>query len=414
MMEKEKITKFINIGVLDIRDAAGKDLGKVNMVNVGHVLHTPETFELVKGGKRVNVGQFIDANKAARVLLSPTTFNTEFFNQQDGLLELLAFGPVMVDWNTSSEAIQKGLNRLDVFGGPLICPRHLLGILQSKIHHQNGEIIVYERVDARIVMGKLVLDENYLNSLEDSSELIVVGALKIQDVLDNGTLQQKIKRLYVQGRITCHEENAGLLDSIVAANRHKMKIIPAGYTLVEKPLTINTLALDSFKNPKLYCTEWVRIDSDVSPEMLNKNLDALISEEQVYCPIRLKDIIMKKCDWLKTNVELYAGELWVIEDVRHLPVYAFDHLTDVATIVVLGEMKIDPEIKPETLIEKLDKVHNLGSILCTPEQMGAIQSLLGSNEGRLVDTTQPKPEKHSESIENAIVESYVNSNYVSI
>ena len=99
--EKVKITKFVNIAILDIRNAGDKDLGKVNMVNVGYILHTPETFDLLKAGKRINVGQFVEANPEARVILSPTTFTDEYFSQQGSALELLAFGPIMVDWKTT-------------------------------------------------------------------------------------------------------------------------------------------------------------------------------------------------------------------------------------------------------------------------------------------------------------------------
>ena len=117
--EKKKVTKFINIGILDIRNAGDKDLGEVKMINVAHILHTPETIDLLKrGGKRINVGQFVEANPEARVLLSPTTFTDEYFSQQDSALELLAFAPIMVDWETTPEAIEKGLARLDIYGGP--------------------------------------------------------------------------------------------------------------------------------------------------------------------------------------------------------------------------------------------------------------------------------------------------------
>ena len=412
--EKKKVTKFINIGILDIRSAGDKDLGEVNMINVGHILHTPETFDLLKGGKRINVGQFVEASPMARVLMAPTNFTNEYFSQQETALELLAFGPIIVDWETTPEAIGKGLARLDIFGGPLICPRHLLGALQSKIQHQDAETIVFESASTRFAMGKLVLDEGYLDSLEDGSELIVVGALKIPEVLPNDVLKQKIKRLYVKGRVTCHEENASGIQSILGTAQHKMKIIPAGYALVEKPLVLNNLGLESLHARKIYCTEWVQIASEVTPNTLDNNLDALISDERIYCPEGLKDIIVKKCDWLKTSVELYAGELWVIDDARELPSYAFDHIEGVATLVVFGELKLDPQIPPETLTERLVKVHNLGSIGCTPEQMGAIQSLLGVSEGRLVDSTKPPKEKEEEPDEDVVKEAYINANYVSL
>jgi hypothetical protein len=193
-----------------------------------------------------------------------------------------------------------------------------------------------------------------------------------------------------------------------------MKVIPAGYELVEKPLELNDLILESLRAKKIYCTEWVQIASEVTAETLDEKLEALISDERIYCPEGLKDVIIKKCDWLKTNVELYTGELWVIADARELPGYAFDHLEGVATLVVFGELVLNPQITPEALTERLAKVHNCGSISCTPEQMGAIQSLLGISEGRLSDSTKPPKVKEDEPEDDAIKESYVNAKYVSL
>lgn len=412
--EKRKITKFVNIGVLDIRNAGDKDLGIVEMVNVGYILHTPKTFNLLKEGKRINVGQYIEANPEARVLLAATNFSDEYFSQQDSGLELLAFAPIMVDWETTPETIEKGLTRLDVFGGPLICPRHLLSTLQSRIKHQDADTIAFESATARIVMGKLVLDEVFLDSLEDGTELIVVGTLKVPEVLPNDVLKQKVKRLYVQGRVTCHEENAGMIQSILSPAEGKMKVIPAGYELVEKPLAFNNLVLESLQTRKIYCNEWVQIASDVSPDLLDEKLEALISDERIYCPEGLKDVIVKKSDWRKTNVELYTGELWIIDDARELPSYAFDHIDGVATLVILGELALDPQIAPETLTKRLAKVHNLGSIICTPEQMGAIQSLLGLSEGEWSDSTKPPKIERDEPEIDVIKEAYVNARYVSL
>ena len=151
---------------------------------------------------------------------------------------------------------------------------------------------------------------------------------------------------------------------------------------------------------------------EVSAEILDQNLEALISDERVLCPAKLKEVILRKCDWLKTSIALYNGELWVIEDARDLPGYAFDHLDGVATLVVFGELKLDPQIPPEILVEKLDKVHNMGSISCTPEQMGAIQSILGVSEGRLSDSTKPPKQKKDKHEDDIVKDAYINANYV--
>ena len=55
--------------------------------------------------------------------------------------------------------------------------------------------------------------------------------------------------------------------------------------------------------------------------------------------------------------------------------------------MVLGELKVDPEIEPQMLAGRLAKVHNLGTIWCTPQQMGAIEARLGLHDGSLRDST---------------------------
>ena len=52
------------------------------------------------------------------------------------------------------------------------------------------------------------------------------------------------------------------------------------------------------------------------------------------------------------------------------------------------------------LSERLAQVHNFGKIRCTPEQMGAIQARLKTDEGKLEDITKEKKAKKED--DNAI------------
>jgi hypothetical protein len=415
--ELKKITKFINIAVLDVRNAGERSLGEVEMINVGYILHTMETLNLLRGGKRVNVGSLIEASPETTVLMDPSTFSNDFFNSQDTPQEVMVFGPLTIDPDTTADAIERGLARLDVFGGPFICPRHLFGTLQPKIRHLDVKVILYETPAIRVVMGKLVLDVGYLGTLEDDSELIVVGALRVPRIIPNNLLERKVKKLHVVNGIMCHEENRSAIQTCLGDASVKMKIIPAEYELVEKPLELNNSSLESLVARKMYCFDRVQISSDVEASSLDTNLDALISEDRVYCPAKLKKVISQKCDWLNTRVELYNGALWIVDDERELPEYAFDNQEGKVTLVVCGELRVDPQIDPTVLEDKLDKVHNLGSIWCTPEQMEVILTRSGINEGRLIDATlSEKQEKSLEPVEEVdlIQEVYVNSNYVAL
>jgi hypothetical protein len=58
--------------------------------------------------------------------------------------------------------------------------------------------------------------------------------------------------------------------------------------------------------------------------------------------------------------------------------------------VVRGELEIDPAVDPQTLVDKLDKVHLFGEVMATTDQIAAIQARLGVNNGEFIDTTKPQ------------------------
>ncbi len=69
-----------------------------------------------------------------------------------------------------------------------------------------------------------------------------------------------------------------------------------------------------------------------------------------------------------------------------------NYLEGKATVLVSGELRIDPEIAPLVLADRFHIVHNLGDIRCTPGQMGAIEARLGIHEGELLDSTPREKE----------------------
>ena len=115
-------------------------------------------------------------------------------------------------------------------------------------------------------------------------------------------------------------------------------------------------------------------------------MDALISEDTIICPVELRHVISQKCNMLEARTIFYEGELWMVDAETDLHPSRFDYLEGKATLVVYGELTIDAEIEPRVLAQRLAKVHNLGQIRCTPQQMGAIQARLGLTDGDLVDS----------------------------
>jgi hypothetical protein len=124
----------------------------------------------------------------------------------------------------------------------------------------------------------------------------------------------------------------------------------------------------------------------VDATLLDDRLEALVVKDMVICPEALKGVIARKCNMLETKVAFYEGELWLVEDEDTLLSFRFDYLEGEATLVVFGELTIAPDVDPKLLVERLVRVHNLGRICCTREQMAVLQARLGLREGRLVDS----------------------------
>ena len=156
--------------------------------------------------------------------------------------------------------------------------------------------------------------------------------------------------------------------------------------LVDRPLKLDRYELVALPNPKIYCKGIVEIDTDVDADALGSELESLVTPELVLCPCGLGEVISRKCNQLETRVILYDGELWMVDDDPELDPTRFDFMDGIATVVVTGDLYIDPEIEPQVLADKLAKIHNLGVIHCTKAQMGAIQARMGLNEGAIIDS----------------------------
>ena len=377
-----------NVGVLDLRSATEESVAGISRVgNVGTMLYSRETAGLLV---RLNVGHLggsIEAPADAKVLSGQVEFTRDYFKNQPTPSNLVVVGQLLVHPDVPAEDIETGLGDL-IVSGQVIYPEHLASVIQSKIRHLTGQEKTYIQCP-RIAVGELILDESYLRSLDDASELVVIGHLKLPQVLPNELLEQKVQRIQVLGEITCHEEN---VQTILACMDDKLgstevTTIPVGFELVERPLNLDADLLEVLPARKLYCTDRVQVDRAVDPTTLDNSLEALVAKELVICPAALKGVIARKCNVLETQMVFYEGELWLVEDERTLLSSRFDHLKGEATLVVLGEVTIASDVAPNVLGERLVRVHNLGTIRCTPEQMGVLQARLGVSEGKLEDST---------------------------
>jgi hypothetical protein len=235
--------------------------------------------------------------------------------------------------------------------------------------------------------------------MPDNNELTVIGKLEIPKVLPAGLFSKKIGKLSVTGRIVCHAENQAEVTGSLVEKIKKLTVIPAGFDLVDRPLQLDRYLLESLPGKKLYCTELVRLEKDLSLQDPSTNLETLVAKDLVLCPADLRSVFSRICSPLENKVIFYDGEVWVITDSVHLDETQLLAYPDKVTFLVQGKLEIDPKVPVEVLENKLAKVHNQGMIHCSSEQLRTVRLKIGINEGNLQDSSQPQ-EKEEELDEN--------------
>ena len=301
-MDQKTIIK--NVNILDMRKTAKETLDKIGFIkNANVILVSPETAGYLTGipAKNINTVAEIPADVEIQTCMSHVTINASYLSSAPSPRFLLVMGRVIVEPDATPELIDAKLEGM-VIMGKMICPEAVTGLLQSKAKLLMGSTMTYPE-DAVLIANSLVLDDAFLNTLEDGSQLVVTGSLRVVDDVTSELIEQKIRTLHAHGSILCRQEHALAIKAKLVGSRN-VTVIPAGHRLVEGSLTLDELTLQTLENEQLFCMGDVIINSDVDSQALDRALSKLGTLGVILCPITLKDVLKTKCDMLDNRVVL--------------------------------------------------------------------------------------------------------------
>lgn len=391
-----------NVGVVDMRKATTESFGRpIRFEDVGMLVYSPESRHLVAQTAMGDVGLTLEASTNAQLVQGEVTISAASLGNRGTPLNLAVVGQVVIADDVSAEVLAEWLGELAAIG-VVICPERLAGMVQSKLAHHTGAVKTYrggERL--RLIGGKLVIDEAFLRSLPDASQIVVVSSVDAWEILPNDLISQKIESLEVMGgKVRCRGENAEAIQAVLdRAMGATVRAVPVGFTPVRR-LRLNRTALGMLPSPRVYCPETVIVGDDIEAEDLQGALKALVAEDLLICPARLQAAMGAICKLADTKPIFYEGELWLIGTVETLRPSRFDFLTGNATLVVTGVMQIDPGVEPATLYERLHAVHNFGVISCTPDQEAALRARLEIGAGAFAETSESDEDEGSPGMQN--------------
>ncbi len=378
-----------NVGILDIREATEEALGGIGAIgNVGMILYSPATAGWVTRLSAGNVGCTLQVPAGASVMTGTETWSRTSIEGKEPL-RLVVTGKLLVHPHVPRETLEENLESLAVVG-EVTSPDHLAGVIRARARDVTGRLTAYPWEEGgRFFADKVTLDGRFLEDLGEGSHIVALGGVSAPEVLDDELLRRKVSSLYIGGRLHCREENLAALRSRLHGRSPSPRTtaVPAGFEAVEGRLRLDMAALGSLPGRRLYCTGLVEVEAEVEAEALEEAVDALQATRLLVAPAHLEGALAARCNLLQTKAVFYEGELWHIEDESEdkaelLP-SRFEWLDGKATLLVRGDLRIAADIDPRVLADRLHKVHNLGRIVCTPEQMGAVQARLGLDEGQL-------------------------------
>ena len=394
-MEDQKMIG--NVNILNMINATEASVAGVPFIgNLNFALVTAETAPLLQRISVGNLNATIEVPPGTKLVThnGQMSVNADFFKNVTQKIFFVVNGQMIIEPGVPLADVEKFVAGVGV-NGQFYCPEDLIGAFNAKSCHFNGQSSAYPPFK-HLVTHSLTLDEAYLEGLEDGAEISLLGDLSIPKVLANDLLERKIGKLFVSGKIHCHEENAQVIRSRLYKPT-KVNTIPAGFEWLQKPLVLDSDTLEYLPGKKLFCKELVHITPDVAPQAFDQNLERLIAEELVLCPSALKSALAQKCDLFETKAVFYPDVLWLVQDEQTLHNARFDNLDGSATLVVTGELALDAEITPATLSERFSAIHNFGEIRGTPGQIAALRSRLSKYEGELQeilpDAEQPQEDE---------------------
>jgi len=375
-----------NIGVVDMRKATPESFSRTTVLeNIGVLVYSPESRDLLGSATMRNVGVTLEAPTNAQLVQGETTISAASLVDRLAPLKLAVLGLVIIDADVTAEGIEAGLGELAV-AGVVICPERLSGTVQAKLTYHAGAVKTYRGGErSRLISGKLALDEAFLRSLPDASQIVAVSSVDAREILPNDLIAQKIETLEIMvGNVRCRGENAEAIQAVLDRSMGAtVRAVPAGFTPVRRLLRLNRTTLGMLPSRRLYCPETVIVGNDIEADELQGALEALVAEDLLICPARLQAAMGNICNLVETKAILFEGELLWIDGEERLRQSRFDFLDGTATLLVTGVLQIDPDVEPRALYERVPAVHNFGVITCSPDQASALQARLVTDDGQI-------------------------------
>jgi hypothetical protein len=380
-----------NVGVLDIRDAEEAVFADdFKIGNIGVVLYSKKTAPLLKHIHAGNIGSSIECDKDIQLVTGKSVLSSQSLGDLASPLRMIVMGKLVVLEDLNAEALNKGIEFLEV-SGKLVCPSDLLPIIQTKMRNLSGKIETYP-AGYRLIEKNIQFDRTQILALSPKSRLAVFGDVSFDKNIPVQAVKERLAGLFVRGSIHVPEKLLEVLQECLQSHAScQVNVIPDDYEFLPEDMEIGPTELALWQGAKIVFGGALRFSENVKVEDI-EHLGAFTAKEAVYCKDSLLATVAKKCDRFKTRFVPYRDRLFLNVGQGELSRTFLTQGEGFLSIVNQGVLTIDPTIGAEEIHQRVDSIRNSGVLMVSDAQMGAVQAKAKESEGPILSSSKEQGE----------------------
>lgn len=400
-------TLIKNVGVVDARKATPEQIrGIGKLSNVGILAISPENkAEFLKIAMQ-NVGNMLELDEDYTFHTGNKVINRQLLEDSEPGIKLCMVGMLTVEPDATAELIQTKLLGLYLVGQAMV-PEKLYGAFMGKVKNVTGNVEVIPdagpEFKGKCHTGKLSLTPDYLNGLDDGTELMVVGKLLLDEALDPDLFARKIKSLRVSGVIQGLDTQEQMLRKILLhPEQTKLRLARAGCHNLFTGDRVDAFTLLSVTKPMICCPSGkLFLGEDVTPELLaEKKLK--FEAVAVYFPKTLMREMISLLVPPTRGLPYEPGTLELVTGEQQLTPVRLESMPEKSTLVVIGSLEIDEAVQVETISARIATVDNYGEITASADIASILQSKLRQDEGSIAIRKQDESIMEGELFDHVI------------
>ncbi len=390
--------KIKNVGAVDIRFASEETLKNISSIsNTGVVLYSKRVKPFMNNISITNAGMVEELSEDYEIEIGNIEITKNSLEVLDKPLKKMVVGILTVTEDVTPELIKDKIGGLYNVG-IIECPKELIGYLKTKVVKNAGMVREIEKNKVRI-QGKKDITNQWLNSLEDNSNLDVMGVVSIINDIDVDLFNKKINKIELMGVARLRESYQAMFETKAKDGiKGRITIIPDNCLILKAWQEIDTVTLKRYKAERLFSRSCIIINPEVEPADIDNGIEAILAAKRIYVPKHILDSLIAK---VNEDIEItsFEGKLLVNSGDRTITQLELQYAPNAYYIVNNGDLIFADDINPDTFVEKINKIDNFADIEVKEELFGLVQMKLNINKGEVINTSLEKEEDIEEDVD---------------